>query len=210
MEIVLGYYHKLGSLRYRNEYCVEVPLQLKPFLITQCNCTSIGSCSAIQTNQWRWAATHAGPITRAVDAIVWRSLERGGPVSRGLATGLLLAAKIPQTLTGEKVYLSSAKDFPDFLNRERVEHPFLWGDIVSWQHVCSLVHFSRHMRRPQWAQICLSPDKKVIRQHAEALRDEALLVKLTLSPRQHKWLRRRVFCDVETASDWARMSQSLR
>ncbi len=27
------------------------PLQLKHFLITQCNCTSIGSCNAIQMNQ---------------------------------------------------------------------------------------------------------------------------------------------------------------
>ncbi len=36
------------------------------------------------------------------------------------------------------------------------------------------------------------------------LRDSMLLAKLTLSPRQPKWLRRRVLCDVETASDWAR------
>ncbi len=37
-----------------------------------------------------------------------------------------------------------------------------------------------------------------------------LLAKLNLSPRQSKWLRRRVLCYVETASDWARMSQSSR
>ncbi len=42
------------------------------------------------------------------------------------------------------------------------------------------------------------------------LGDSMLLAKLTLSPRQHKLLRRRVLCDVETASDWARMSQSSR
>ncbi len=36
-----------------------------------------------------------------------------------------------------------------------------------------------------------------------------LLAKLTLSPRQPKWLRRRV-CDAKSACDWARMSQSLR
>ncbi len=41
----------------------------------------------------RWAATHAGPITRAVDAIACRSLERG-LVLRALATGLLRAAGI--------------------------------------------------------------------------------------------------------------------
>ncbi len=47
----------------------------------------------------RRAATHAGPITRAVDAISCRSLERGGPVSRGSAMGLLSAAGITQTPT---------------------------------------------------------------------------------------------------------------
>ncbi len=52
---VLSYYRNLGSLRYGNEYCVEdalwekllFPIQLKPFLNM-----SIGSCSAIKTNQW--------------------------------------------------------------------------------------------------------------------------------------------------------------
>ncbi len=43
-------------------------------------------------------ATNAGFITRAVDAILCRSLERGGPVSRVSATGLLSAAGITQTL----------------------------------------------------------------------------------------------------------------
>ncbi len=32
---------------------------------------------------------------------------------------------------GEEVYSSSAKDFPNSLNRERVERPFLWRKIVS-------------------------------------------------------------------------------
>ncbi len=45
------------------------------------------------------AAIHAEPITRAVDAISCRSLERGGPVSRGSATGLLSAAGITLTPT---------------------------------------------------------------------------------------------------------------
>ncbi len=40
------------------------------------------------------AATHAGLITRAMDAILCRLLERGGPVSRGSAMGLLSAAGI--------------------------------------------------------------------------------------------------------------------
>ncbi len=44
-------------------------------------------------------STRAGPITRAVDAISCRSLERGGPVSRGLATGLPSAAGIILTST---------------------------------------------------------------------------------------------------------------
>ncbi len=47
----------------------------------------------------RRAATHAGPITQAVDAISCRLLERGGPVSRGSATGLLSAAGITPTPT---------------------------------------------------------------------------------------------------------------
>ncbi len=38
-------------------------------------------------------------ITQAVDAISCRSLERGGPVSRGSATGLLSAAGITLTPT---------------------------------------------------------------------------------------------------------------
>ncbi len=68
----------------------------------------------------------------------------------------------------------------DFLNRE-LERPFLWGEVVPLQHVCSLVHFARHMRYLQWAQIGLSPHKKVIRQPAEALRDEAC--DLCITPR---------------------------
>ncbi len=40
------------------------------------------------------------------------------------------------------------------------------------------------------------------------LGDSIVLAKLTLCPRQSKWLRRRVLCDVKTACDWARMSQS--
>ncbi len=42
--------------------------------------------------------------------------------------------------------------------------------------VCSLVHFARHMRHLQRAQIVLGPHKKVIRQSAESLRDEAALM----------------------------------
>ncbi len=42
------------------------------------------------------------------------------------------------------------------------------------------------------------------------LGDSIVLAKLTLCPRQSKWLRRRVLCDVKTACDWARMSQSSR
>ncbi len=44
-------------------------------------------------------STRAGPITRAVDAISCRSLEREGPVSRGLATGLPSEAGIILTST---------------------------------------------------------------------------------------------------------------
>ncbi len=47
----------------------------------------------------RRAATHAGPITRAVDAISCRLLDRGGPVSRGLTMELLSLAGITQTST---------------------------------------------------------------------------------------------------------------
>ncbi len=73
-------------------------------------------------------------------------------------------------LGGEEIYSSSTKDFPNSLNREWVERPFLWRDIVPQQHVCSLINFARHMRRLQWVQIVLSPHKKVVRQHAVALR----------------------------------------
>ncbi len=73
---------------------------------------------------------------------------------------------------GKEVYSSSAKDFPNFLNHEWVERPFLWRDIVPWQHVCSLVYFAWHMSRLQWAQIVQSPHKQVIRQRGESLRDE--------------------------------------
>ncbi len=52
-----------------------------------------------RTKGSRRAATHAGPITRAVDAMSCRSLERGGPVSRGSAMGLLSAAGITPTPT---------------------------------------------------------------------------------------------------------------
>ncbi len=77
---------------------------------------------------------------------------------------------------GKEVYSSSAKDFPICLNREWVDRPFLWGDVVPWQHVCSLVHFDQHMHRLHWAQIGLSPHKKVVRQRTVSLRDEAALV----------------------------------
>ncbi len=50
----------------------------------------------------------------------------------------------------------------------------------------------------------------VPRNETRWLGDSMLLAKLTLSPKQHKWPRRRVLCDVETASDWERMSQSSR
>ncbi len=143
------------------------------------------------------AATNAGPISRAVDAISCRLLERGCPVSRVSATGLLSAAGVTPTVGsfrggllesacaivpwlvwvpavaerllggsierkagpfmgqgirtlykkdwavrvvfgGEDVYSSFAKDFPNSLNREQVERPFLWRDVVPRQHVCSL------------------------------------------------------------------------
>ncbi len=38
------------------------------------------------------------------------------------------------------------------------------GRRCSLKHVCSMVHLARHMRRLQWAQIVLSPHKKVARQ----------------------------------------------
>ncbi len=47
----------------------------------------------------RRAATHAGPITQAVDAISCHLLERGGPVSRGSAMELLSEAGITPTPT---------------------------------------------------------------------------------------------------------------
>ncbi len=204
-----------------------------------------------RTKGSRRAATHAGPVTLAVDDISCRSLERGGPVSRGSATGLLSAAGITgitptvgssrggllesacaivpwlawvpavaewlggkhraegwairgpghpcslkkrlgseSCLRSKEVYSSSAKDFPNSLNRERVECPFLWRAIVPRQQVCSLVHFSRHMRCLQWAQMFLSPHKKVVRQRAESLRDKAALVYDTtdlLSERTSTW-----------------------
>ncbi len=45
------------------------------------------------------AATHAGSITQAVDAISSSSLERGGPVSRGSSMELLSVAGITPTPT---------------------------------------------------------------------------------------------------------------
>ncbi len=56
------------------------------------------TCSG-RTKGSQRAATHAGPITRAVDAISGRSLERGGFISRGSVTELLSAAGITQTPT---------------------------------------------------------------------------------------------------------------
>ncbi len=50
----------------------------------------------------------------------------------------------------------------------------------------------------------------VPRNETRWLGDSTLLAKLTLSPRQPKWQRKRVLCDVKTASDWARISQSSR
>ncbi len=50
----------------------------------------------------------------------------------------------------------------------------------------------------------------VPRNETRWLGNSILLAKLILSPRKSKWLRRRVLCDVETASDWAKMSQSSR
>ncbi len=50
----------------------------------------------------------------------------------------------------------------------------------------------------------------VPRNETRWLGDSMLLAKLTLSPRHPKWLRRRVFCHVKAACDWARMSQSSR
>ncbi len=44
------------------------PLQLKPFIITMCNYTSIGSCSAIKTNQWRRTAY-------CVEDTVWEPVQ---------------------------------------------------------------------------------------------------------------------------------------
>ncbi len=57
---ILGYYRNLGSLRYgtstascKDAYgkCLFSP-ELKSYLITQWNCTTIGSCRCRKTNQW--------------------------------------------------------------------------------------------------------------------------------------------------------------
>ncbi len=55
-----------------------------------------------------------------------------------------------------------------------------------------------------------SPLSGGVRDDTRWLGDSTLLAKFTLSPRQYKWLRRRVLCDVKTACDWAKMSQSSR
>ncbi len=52
------------------------PLQLKPFLITQCNCTSIDTCSAIKTNKClgggvERAYGYAGTIARQNGRSLW-------------------------------------------------------------------------------------------------------------------------------------------
>ncbi len=57
------------------------------------------------------------------------------------------------------------------------------------------------------AVICTIP---VPRNKTHWLGDSRLLAKLTLSPRQSKWLKMRVLCDVKPTCDWARMSQLSR
>ncbi len=52
--------------------------------------------------------------------------------------------------------------------------------------------------------------KIVPRNDIHWLGDSVLLAKLTLSPRHSKWLRRRVLCDISSASDWTKTSQSSR
>ncbi len=106
------------------------------------------------------------------------SIERkAGPfVGQGIRAPYKEDWAVRVVIEGEEVYSSLAKDFTNFLNRELVKHPFLRRDIVPRQHVCSLVYFARHMCRLQRAQIVLGPHKKVVRQRAESLRDEAALV----------------------------------
>ncbi len=58
---------------------------------------------------------------------------------------------------GEDVYSSSAKDFPNFLNRERMERPFLWWEMLFHENMSApwfilpgkCVAFSEH--RLVWA-----------------------------------------------------------
>ncbi len=49
---VLGYYRNLGSLKYGMSMGKSLlSVELKPYSITQWNCTTIGSCSVYKTNQ---------------------------------------------------------------------------------------------------------------------------------------------------------------
>ncbi len=147
--------------------------------------------------KWLWPARRVhpgckcgrrGPASRLTN--VWNGHPTGPCPGRGDASGGMGSdsdGAVRVVFGGEEVYSSSAKDLPNSLNREWVEHPFVWRDIVPRQHVCSLVHFARHIRRLQWAQIVLFPHKKVVRQRAESLRDDAVLVIYVWHPGPAVW-----------------------
>ncbi len=128
----------------------------------------------LRKRSWRRGIGYGAAISRAIGG---KHRAEGWPIrGQGICAHYKEDRAVGVVFEGEDVYSSLAKDFTNFLNRELVKHPFLRRDIVPRQHVCSLVHFTQHMCRLQWAQIVLGPHKKVDRQRAESIRDEATLV----------------------------------
>ncbi len=98
-----------------------------------------------------WLAWVPAVAERLGESIEWKA----GPfMGQGICAPGKTYLAVRVVFGGEEVYSNLAKDFPNSLNCEWVERPFLWWDIVPWQYVCSLVHIARHMRRLQWAQSC--------------------------------------------------------
>ncbi len=93
-----------GSLSIFHSYCIEsccmgknnfFPLQLKPFLITQCNCMSIGSCSTKKQTNGSAAARKPMAVAAASQII---SLQRRRPFSTDSSLMPRSAVEAPQQL----------------------------------------------------------------------------------------------------------------
>ncbi len=100
---------------------------------------SLCRCSLTRLSTWGRRATGGGNIAQKSRPFVGQGI-------RSLCKKDWAAWAV---FGGKEVYSSSAKDFPNYLNHERVESPFLWRDSSSTCLTGTYIAFSE--RRLFWA-----------------------------------------------------------